>query len=62
MPLERRVDFTFTLDQERLRTARRREGRYLLRSNLTDTDPRKALADVSPYLPKSSKPPKITAR
>ena len=36
-----RVDFTFTLDKERLRTARRREGRYLLRSNLTDTDPAK---------------------
>ena len=30
-----------TLDQERLRTARRREGRYLLRSNLTDPDPAK---------------------
>jgi len=36
-----RVDFTFTLDKERLRIARRREGRYLLRSNLTDTDPAK---------------------
>ena len=36
-----RVDFTFTLDKERLRIARRREGRYLLRSNLTDTDPEK---------------------
>jgi hypothetical protein len=35
------VDFTFTHDQERLRTARRREGRCLLRSNLTDTDPAK---------------------
>lgn len=39
--LRERVDFTFTLDKERLRTARRREGRYLLRSNLTDTDPGK---------------------
>ena len=36
-----RVDFTFTLDKERLRIARRREGRYLLRSNLTGTDPAK---------------------
>jgi Transposase DDE domain len=36
-----RVDFTFTLNKERLRIARRREGRYLLRSNLTDTDPAK---------------------
>lgn len=36
-----RVDFTFKLDKDRLRTARRREGRYLLRSNLTDTDPEK---------------------
>ena len=36
-----RVDFTFTLDWQRLRVARRREGRYLLRSNLTDADPAK---------------------
>ncbi len=35
----RRVDFTFTLDKARLRRVRRREGRYLLRSNLTETDP-----------------------
>ena len=39
--LRERVDFTFTLDKQRLRIARRREGRYLLRSNLTDTDPGK---------------------
>jgi hypothetical protein len=39
--LRERVDFTFTLVKERLRIARRREGRYLLRSNLTDTDPGK---------------------
>ena len=31
--------FTFSLRRERLRQARRREGRYLLRSNLTDEDP-----------------------
>ena len=35
----RRVDFAFTLDKGKLRRVRRREGRYLLRSNLTDTDP-----------------------
>ena len=35
----RRVAFTFALDKPKLRTARRREGRYLLRSNLTETDP-----------------------
>ena len=31
--------FTFSLRRERLRQARRREGRYLLSSNLTDEDP-----------------------
>ena len=31
--------FTFALRRERLRRARRREGRCLLRSNLTDEDP-----------------------
>lgn len=35
----RRVDFSFTLDKQKLRIVRRREGRYLLRSNLTATDP-----------------------
>ena len=35
----RRVTFQFTLDREKLRTVRRREGRYLLRSNLTASDP-----------------------
>lgn len=35
----RRVSFRFTLDKEKLRAVRRREGRYLLRSNLTATDP-----------------------
>jgi hypothetical protein len=35
----RRVDFTFTLDRQALRAVLRREGRYLLRSNLTETDP-----------------------
>jgi hypothetical protein len=31
--------FTFTLNRKKLRTVRRREGRYLLRTNLTDDDP-----------------------
>jgi transposase len=35
----RRVSFTFALEKAKLRTVRRREGRYLLRSNLTETDP-----------------------
>ncbi len=35
----RRVDFGFTLSRTRVRIARRREGRYLLRTNLTATDP-----------------------
>jgi transposase len=34
-----RVSFEFALDRARLRLARRREGRYLLRSNLSATDP-----------------------
>ena len=33
--------FTFTLDRKKLRQVRRREGRYLLRSNLGDEDPAK---------------------
>jgi transposase len=35
----RRVGFTFTLQKAALRKVRRREGRYLLRSNLRATDP-----------------------
>jgi len=31
--------FTYHLNKDKLRQARRREGRYLLRSNLTETDP-----------------------
>ncbi len=34
-----RPSFTFALNRKKLRTARRREGRYLLRTNLTDNDP-----------------------
>jgi Transposase DDE domain len=31
--------FTYRLDRQKLQQARRREGRYLLRTNLTETDP-----------------------
>ena len=34
-----RATFSYRLDREKLRRARRREGRYLLRTNLTDDDP-----------------------
>jgi len=37
----RRVSFEFALRREKLRALRRREGRYLLRTNLTETDPAK---------------------
>jgi hypothetical protein len=33
--------FTYRLDRNKLRTVRRREGRYLLRTNLTEHDPAK---------------------
>jgi hypothetical protein len=35
------ASFTYRLHREKLRSARRREGRYLLRTNLTETDPAK---------------------
>jgi hypothetical protein len=38
---ERGAGFTYRLDRERLRQTRRREGRYLLRTNLTESDPAK---------------------
>src|SRR5271167_813970 len=34
-----RPSLTFALNRKKLRTARRREGRYLLRTNLTENDP-----------------------
>jgi transposase len=37
----RRVDFTATLNRSALRVVLRREGRYLLRSNLKESDPAK---------------------
>jgi hypothetical protein len=33
--------FSYRLDRNELRVARRREGRYLLRTNLTEHDPAK---------------------
>jgi hypothetical protein len=35
------VDFTFALNREALRAVLRRESRYLLRTNLTETNPAK---------------------
>jgi len=35
------ADFTYQLDRNKLRQVRRREGRYLLRTNLTEHDPAK---------------------
>jgi hypothetical protein len=38
---ERGASFTYRLDRAQLRVVRRREGRHLLRTNLTETDPAK---------------------
>jgi hypothetical protein len=38
---EKGTRFTYWLDREKLRQVRRREGRYLLRTNLTESDPAK---------------------
>jgi transposase len=38
---QRDATFTYRLDHNKLRVARRREGRYLLRTNLTEHDPAK---------------------
>jgi hypothetical protein len=38
---ERAGSFTYRLDREKLKQVRRREGRYLLRTNLTEADPAK---------------------
>src|ERR1035437_3590883 len=37
----RSTSFTYRLDRDKLRQVRRREGRYLLRTNLTESDPAK---------------------
>src|ERR671919_602406 len=36
---KQQASFTYRLHRQKLRSARRREGRYLLRTNLTETDP-----------------------
>jgi hypothetical protein len=38
---EEKATFTYKLSRDKLRRARRREGRYLLRTNLTEQDPAK---------------------
>ena len=38
---EHGAGFTYRLDRDKLRQVRRREGRYLLRTNLTESDPAK---------------------
>ena len=38
---EKDASFTYRLDRDKLRKVRRREGRYLLRTNLTEQDPTK---------------------
>lgn len=38
---QHKASFAYRLHREKLRSARRREGRYLLRTNLTETDPAK---------------------
>lgn len=38
---KRGAGFTYRLDRDKLRQVRRREGRYLLRTNLTESDPAK---------------------
>ena len=40
----RGADFSYRLDRDKLRKARRREGRYLLRTNLSEEDPAKLWA------------------
>ena len=41
---DRGADFSYRLDRDKLRKARRREGRYLLRTNLAEEDPAKLWA------------------
>ena len=39
VPAEREIELSYRLDKERLRVLRRREGRYLLRSNVLGIEP-----------------------
>jgi hypothetical protein len=44
--------FIYTLNRQKLRRVRRREGRYLLRTNLTENDPRccgSTISSLSPW-------------
>lgn len=41
LPVQEGIAFGFWLNRKKLREARRREGRYLLRTNLTESDPAK---------------------
>ena len=43
--------FTYALNRKKLRRARRREGRYLLRTNLTENDPTLLWQYISSLLP-----------
>jgi hypothetical protein len=45
---KQRPSFTFALNRKKLRTTRRREGRYLLRTNLSDNDPAELWAILHP--------------
>ena len=61
MPIEVAADsatLSYRLDRDKLRQARRREGRYLLRTNLIDDDPARALGLVSSARQQSRKPSK----
>jgi hypothetical protein len=44
---KRGASFTYQLDRNKLRQVRRREGRYLLRTNFTESEPRETLAVLS---------------
>jgi hypothetical protein len=48
--------FSFTLDRAKLRQVRRREGRYLLRTNLTGKDPLWLIVRISAILCAPSDP------
>ncbi len=48
--------FSYRLDREKLRRARRREGRYLLRTNLTDDGPARLWGFVPPTRQRRARP------
>ncbi len=53
---KRGASFTYRLDRDKLRQIRRREGRYLLRTNLTESDPAKLWQFYSRNWSKSRRP------